>query len=136
MSNDLRSKILASTGLAPVPVPCPEWGADVVGMTNLTEARLAREAELCYATLALPTDYDCWRPHTVDVQVADVLGVLRANVAKAQRILVDAVGAIDSTRACACQRGLDVALVTPPEAITDAARRRLGVILARRLGRE
>lgn len=113
-----------------------QWGADVVGMTNLTEARLAREAELCYATLALPTDYDCWRPHTVDVQVADVLGVLRANVAKAQRILVHAVGAIDSTRACACQRGLDVALVTPPEAITDAARRRLGVILARRLGRE
>ncbi len=109
------------------------WGADVVGMTNLPEARLAREAELCYATLVLPTDYDCWRTHSEEVRVADVLGVLRANVATARRILLRAITAVDPSRSCACQTSLDTALVTPPEAIEAPARLRLAAILARRL---
>lgn len=109
------------------------WGADVVGMTNLPEARLAREAELCYATLVLPTDYDCWRTRTDEVRVADVLGVLRTNVAKAGRILLRAIMALDPSRSCACQTSLDTALVTAPDAITGPARLRLAAILARRL---
>ena len=109
------------------------WGGDVVGMTNLPEARLAREAELCYATLALPTDYDCWRPRD-EVTVTDALTVLRANVATAQQILARALTALDPTTSCSCQRSLDHALVTPATAIGPAARERLGLVLARRLG--
>ncbi|MDQ3367384.1 MAG: S-methyl-5'-thioadenosine phosphorylase [Myxococcota bacterium] len=108
-------------------------GADVVGMTNLPEARLAREAELCYATLALPTDYDCWRARD-EVTARDALAVLRANVAAAQRILIATLGRLDPAQPCACQRSLDAALVTPAEAISAAARERLGVLLDRRLG--
>lgn len=109
------------------------WGADVVGMTNMPEARLAREAELCYATLTLPTDYDCWRARD-EVKVADVLSVLRANVDKARRILAIAIAAVPSRASCGCQTSLDTALVTPPELIEPAARARLAAILARRLG--
>ncbi len=108
------------------------WGADIVGMTNLPEARLAREAELCYATLALATDYDCWRARD-EVTVTDSLSVLRANVDKARRILGHALSALDPARTCSCQRSLDAALVTPPDGIDDASRKRLGPILARRL---
>jgi 5'-methylthioadenosine phosphorylase len=109
------------------------WGADVVGMTNLPEARLAREAELCYAPLALPTDYDCWRARD-EVTATDAIAVLRANVQMARRILERALAGLDPSRTCACQRSLDVALVTPPDAIGEAPRRRLAAILARRLG--
>ncbi|MEP6866041.1 MAG: S-methyl-5'-thioadenosine phosphorylase, partial [Deltaproteobacteria bacterium] len=108
------------------------WGGDVVGMTNLPEARLAREAELCYATLALPTDYDCWRARD-EVTVTDAMAVLRANVAMAQRIVGRTLAAIDPGDACTCQRSLDAALVTPIEAISPDVRRRLAVVLARRL---
>lgn len=109
------------------------WGADVVGMTNLPEARLAREAELCYATLALPSDYDCWRTRDA-VTAVDALAVLRANVEAARRVLARSLAALDPVRTCSCQRSLDAALVTAPEAIDAAARDRLGVVLARRLG--
>ncbi len=109
------------------------WGAHVVGMTNLPEARLAREAELCYATLALATDYDCWRARD-PVNATDALAVLRANVDDARKILARALAVLDPARSCACQRSLDFALVTPPEAISKTARQRLGAILARRLG--
>ena len=108
------------------------WGGDVVGMTNLPEARLAREAELCYATIAMPTDYDCWRPRDA-VVATDALAVLRANVETARRIVGRVIEAIDPARACACQTCLDFALVTPPTAISAEARARLAVVLARRL---
>lgn len=107
-------------------------GADVVGMTNLPEARLAREAELCYATLALPTDYDCWRPRT-EVDVIDVLAVLKANVVRARGILVAAIANLPAAT-CRCGTVLDSALITPPANISEVARRRLAPILARRLG--
>ncbi len=109
------------------------WGGDIVGMTNLPEARLAREAELCYATLALPSDYDCWRTRD-EVTVTDALAVLRANVESARRILLRALGELDPATDCTCQRSLDAALVTQPEAIGAEARHRLAVVLARRLG--
>ena len=108
------------------------FGADVVGMTNLPEARLAREAELCYATLALPTDYDSWRPED-EVQVADVLSILMANVRRAKAILALAFTSLAADD-CACQHALDAALVTRPVAIDAAARLRLHAVLARRLG--
>ncbi|MBA3817711.1 MAG: S-methyl-5'-thioadenosine phosphorylase [Deltaproteobacteria bacterium] len=109
------------------------WGADLVGMTNLPEARLAREAELCYGVLALPSDYDCWRARD-EVTATDALSVLRASVAKARAVLERALAVLDPRRACACQRSLDRALVTPPEAIPAPARTRLAAILARRVG--
>lgn len=108
------------------------WGGDIVGMTMCPEVRLAREAELCYATLALSTDYDCW--HTSDVTMTDVFAVMRANVEKARAILVRAVAGLDPATPCTCQTSLDSALATVPEAIDAAARTRLAAILARRLG--
>ena len=110
-----------------------QLGADVVGMTNLPEARLAREAEICYATLALPTDYDAWRPHD-EVRVSDVLHVLMDNVARAKTILARAFQSLDAGP-CACQRSLDTALVTQRDAIGAASLVRLHSILGRRLAR-
>ncbi|MFN0249422.1 MAG: S-methyl-5'-thioadenosine phosphorylase [Kofleriaceae bacterium] len=107
------------------------WGGDIVGMTMCPEVRLAREAELCYATLALSTDYDCW--HTSDVTMTDVFAVMRANVERARAILVRAVAALDPATTCACQTSLDGALATVPEAIDVSVRTRLAAILARRL---
>ena len=111
-----------------------QWGADVVGMTNLPEARLAREAELCYATLVLPTDYDSWRPHD-EVRVADVLSTLMANVAKAKAIVAQALPTLRTTAGCSCQHTLDTSLLTAPAAIEPAAAVRLHAIVARALAR-
>jgi len=106
------------------------WGVDVIGMTNLPEAKLAREAEMCYATLALVTDYDCWHEDEEDVSVATVIGHLRANAALAVEILRDAVRRIPEARsACGCGRALEHALLTPDEAIPRSARDRLRAIL-------
>ena len=95
------------------------WGCDVIGMTNMPEAKLAREAEICYATVAMVTDYDCWHADHAEVDVAAVIRVLTANVAKAQRIVTRL--ARDFPRqhpACpiGSDRALDVAIITPPEA--------------------
>lgn len=107
------------------------WQGDIVGMTMCPEVRLAREAELCYATLALSTDYDCW--HTSDVTMTDVFAVMRANVARARAIAVRAITAIEPATTCTCQTSLDGALATAPEVIDTASRTRLAAILARRL---
>jgi 5'-methylthioadenosine phosphorylase len=95
------------------------WGADVVGMTNLPEAKLAREAELCYATVAMVTDFDCWHPGHDSVTVDTVIRVLLANAGQARRLVADVAGAIagDAHGAdCACRRALDHALITAREA--------------------
>jgi len=106
------------------------WGVDVIGMTNLTEAKLAREAELCYATLALVTDYDCWHEAEADVSVAAVLDNLRANAAVAAATLRGAVLALPGARAaCGCGEALRHAIITPVEAIGREARARFGVLL-------
>jgi 5'-methylthioadenosine phosphorylase len=109
------------------------WGADVIGMTNLQEARLAREAELCYATLAMATDYDCW--HTADVTVEAILAVMAANVAQARTILRSLVPRLARARTCSCQDALRYAIMTAPERIPREARDRLGLFLDRYLGR-
>jgi len=98
------------------------WGCDVIGMTNLPEAKLAREAEMCYATVAMVTDYDCWHPHHDDVEVADIVGVLLANADRARELIRHLVPWIkssgDDAHPCAqgCDRVLDGALITAPEA--------------------
>jgi 5'-methylthioadenosine phosphorylase len=110
------------------------WGVDVIGMTNLTEAKLAREAEICYATLALVTDYDCWHEEEADVSVTGVLENLRANATLAADALRATVLALPATRAaCGCGDALLHAIITPKEAITREARARLGVLLERYL---
>jgi 5'-methylthioadenosine phosphorylase len=108
------------------------WGADVVGMTNLTEARLAREAEICYATMALVTDYDCWREGTEAVTVETVLGILRENAETAQRALLSAVEGVSPERRCGCREALRYAVLTEPAAIPEARRRELGALLPKR----
>jgi 5'-methylthioadenosine phosphorylase len=108
------------------------WGVDVIGMTNLTEAKLAREAEICYATMALITDYDCWHPDHDDVDIAQILDYLRANAAMAQKILRGSiVRAADRKRDCACINALQYAMLTARDAIPEHAKRELGPIIGR-----
>ncbi|HEX4825636.1 MAG TPA: S-methyl-5'-thioadenosine phosphorylase [Candidatus Polarisedimenticolaceae bacterium] len=106
------------------------WGVDVIGMTNLTEAKLAREAEICYATLALVTDYDCWHETEDDVSVGTILEILKDNAALAGRVLHETVRTLPRARAaCTCGEALRHALITPAAAIPPDARARLGVLL-------
>lgn len=115
-----------------------QWGADVVGMTNMPEARLAREAELPYASLAMVTDYDCWRQGTGAVTVADVLAVMARNTALARRAihcLAASLGGTDRTHSPqGIETCLDTALITAPGARDPAQLRKLQVIAARALG--
>jgi 5'-methylthioadenosine phosphorylase len=109
------------------------WGADVIGMTNLTEAKLAREAELCYATLALVTDYDSWRDSMEAVSVDAVVAILGENAAAARRTMAEAVRRVDPRRACGCRRALANAILTDRAAVTDEARARLRPIVGKYL---
>lgn len=109
-----------------------QWGVDVIGMTNMPEAKLAREAEICYATMALVTDYDCWHETEEAVTVEAILATLHRNVALAKRMLravVPRLGAAVST--CGCQQALQTAIVTAPECISAACRKKLGLFLDR-----
>jgi 5'-methylthioadenosine phosphorylase len=106
-----------------------QLGADLIGMTNLPEAKLAREAEICYATIALATDYDCWFSAHADVSVDEIIATLRSNVAKARKIIREAVGNLPSRDACRCATALDDAIVTRPELVSDEVRERLAPIL-------
>jgi 5'-methylthioadenosine phosphorylase len=110
------------------------WKADVIGMTNLPEAKLAREAELCYATVALVTDYDCWHPVHEAVSVETVVATLRKNVETARALLRAAALAGDrlSERRCACGHALDHAVLTAPARISAAARARVSLLLGDR----
>ncbi len=110
------------------------WGGSVVGMTNLQEAKLAREAEICFATLALATDYDCWRSSDDDVEIGEVLAVLQANAELAKSTIAAAAAAIDGQRDCACRRSLDNAIITEREAIPTERLEELAVVAGRVLG--
>jgi 5'-methylthioadenosine phosphorylase len=107
------------------------WGVDVIGMTNLPEARLAREAEICYATLALATDYDCWHETEEDVSVDAVLAVLRDNVARAQEILHAAVKRVPRNRDCHCARALENAIITDPDHIPASVKEKLDLLIGK-----
>jgi 5'-methylthioadenosine phosphorylase len=107
------------------------WGADVIGMTNLQEAKLAREAEICYATLALITDYDCWHPDHDSVTVDLIIANLLQNAATAQRAIAEAVGRIDGPRTCECATALASALITRPELVPERTKEELAPIIGK-----
>ncbi len=105
------------------------WGVDVIGMTNVTEAKLAREAGLCYATVALSTDYDCWHEEEEDVKADAVLQILRQNVATAKAIIRGAVGPDAVEGGCACREGARGAILTESEHFPPQTRARLAIFL-------
>ncbi|MCM2255021.1 MAG: S-methyl-5'-thioadenosine phosphorylase [Vicinamibacteria bacterium] len=107
------------------------WGMDLVGMTNLQEAKLAREAEICYATLALVTDYDCWHPDHDAVTVDAVLAILKQNALTAKRTLANAVARLPIARDCECESALRFALMTAPERVPEEIKRKLAPIVGR-----
>jgi 5'-methylthioadenosine phosphorylase len=107
------------------------WGADVIGMTNLQEAKLAREAEICYATLAMVTDYDCWHDSHDDVTVDQIVAIIQQNSANAARVIRSTIGLLPKDRTCACKTALTHAILTHRDAIPQATREKLGPIVDR-----
>ena len=110
------------------------WGVDVIGMTNLQEAKLAREAEICYATMALITDYDVWHETEEDVSVDSVVAILRQNAATARAVLRAAVTMIPAERSCPCAHALRDAIITPREKVPAGVKRELAPIVGKYLG--
>src|SRR5574338_69224 len=109
------------------------WGMDIIGMTNLQEAKLAREAEICYATIALVTDYDCWHPDHDSVTVDMIIANLVANARTAQQVIADAVGRLPYDRTCECATALANAIITRPEAVPDQVKRDLAPLIGKYL---
>lgn len=105
------------------------WGADVIGMTNLQEAKLAREAEICYATMAMITDYDCWHAGHDSVTVEQVVKVLNTNSGNADKVIRQAVALMPKKRQCRCGSALAHAIMTDPAKIPPATRQKLGLLL-------
>jgi 5'-methylthioadenosine phosphorylase len=109
------------------------WGMDVIGMTNLQEAKLAREAEICYATLALITDYDCWHPDHDSVTVELIVANLMQNAATAQKTIAEAVARLDGARRCGCQDALATAIITQPQYIPAPIKQELAPLIGKYL---
>jgi 5'-methylthioadenosine phosphorylase len=107
------------------------FGMDVIGMTNLQEAKLAREAELCYVTIAMVTDYDCWHPHHDSVTVDQVVAVLLKNADNACKVVRETVAAMPKDRLCKCNSALAHAILTNPKKIPPATKKRLKLILGK-----
>jgi 5'-methylthioadenosine phosphorylase len=114
------------------------WNCDVIGMTNMPEAKLAREAELCYATVAMVTDYDCWHPNHDDVTVDAIIKVLLENAGRARDLITKAVPRLradGASSACPCRRALEHALITAPDARDPGLLARLDAVAGRVLGK-
>ncbi len=109
------------------------WGFDIIGMTNLQEAKLAREAEICYTTIALVTDYDCWHPDHDSVTVELIIRTLVENASTAQKIIAEAVGRMPAARGCACGRALESAIITRPEHVPADVKTALAPIIGKYL---
>jgi 5'-methylthioadenosine phosphorylase len=107
------------------------WGMDVIGMTNLQEAKLAREAEICYATLALVTDYDCWHPDHDSVTVDLIIANLMQNAATAQQTIAAAVESISATRTCACKDALAAGIITQAPLVPEQTKKDLAPIIGK-----
>jgi len=105
------------------------WGMDVIGMTNLQEAKLAREAEICYVTVAMVTDYDCWHPHHDAVTVNDIIANLVQNASNACKVVAEAVARVPSGRACKCGSALAHAIITDRAKVPEATRLKLGILI-------
>src|SRR5487761_1682772 len=110
------------------------WGADIIGMTNLQEAKLSREAEICYATVAMVTDYDCWREGHDAVTIEEIVAVLHQNAANAAKVVKAAVAAMPAERTCACASAAQYAVLTQPDAIPEAAKVKLKLLFGKYLG--
>jgi 5'-methylthioadenosine phosphorylase len=106
-----------------------QWGVDVIGMTNMPEAKLAREAEISYATLALSTDYDCWHDEEEDVSVEAVIAVVKKNAARARSIVAGVVAKIPTEHTCIAAHALQNAVMTAPEFIPEETKRKLAPII-------
>jgi 5'-methylthioadenosine phosphorylase len=112
-----------------------QWGVDVIGMTNLQEAKLSREAEIAYTTVALATDYDCWHEEEADVNVEDVIAVLRANAAKARELVAETARLMSELdEPISCEGAMRGAIISDRAAITADARRRLALLIGQYLG--
>ena len=107
------------------------WGADVIGMTNLQEAKLAREAEICYATMAMVTDYDCWHESHDSVTVDQIVAVLNQNAANACKVVKAAVASMPRERSCPCTSALKYAILTNPDAIPATTREKLELLIGK-----
>ncbi len=110
------------------------WGMDVIGMTNLQEAKLAREAELCYVTIAMVTDYDCWHEEHDAVTVDQILDVLKKNAANACQLVRHVAGRLSLERTCKCSSALKHAIITDRAVIPQAAKDRLGLLIGKYIG--
>jgi len=111
-----------------------KWGMDIIGMTNITEAKLAREAEICYSTMALVTDYDVWHEVEEDVTAEAVIAIIAKNVAVAKNIIKTVISKIPAERKCVCSTALKNAIVTNPAAIPQKTRSDLDPIFGKHLG--
>ena len=109
------------------------WGMDVIGMTNLQEAKLAREAEICYVTVAMVTDYDCWHPDHDAVTVNEIISNLLKNAENASRVVARAVSQIPEARACKCGSALAQAIITDRKLVPEATRKRLELLVGKYL---
>ncbi len=110
-----------------------QWGADVIGMTNVQEAKLAREAEMCFASLALITDYDCWNERAGDVEITEVLRILQESTERAQRIVRAVAGRLPAERSCPCASALATAIITDRARIPPRVKKRLAPIAGKYL---
>jgi 5'-methylthioadenosine phosphorylase len=110
------------------------WGADIIGMTNVQEAKLAREAEICFATLALATDYDCWNTEAGDVVIEEVLAILNNNVTTAQHMVGGTAKRLPPERVCPCAYALKNAIITDRARIPAIVKQELGIIVGKYLG--
>jgi 5'-methylthioadenosine phosphorylase len=105
------------------------WGMDVIGMTNLQEAKLAREAEICYVTVAMVTDYDCWHPDHDAVTVNDIIANLVKNASNACAVVAEAVAEMPATRSCQCGSALAHAILTDRAMVPETTRQKLGLLI-------
>ena len=111
-----------------------QWGMDIIGMTNLQEAKLAREAEICYTTIALVTDYDCWHPSHDSVTVDMIIANLTQNARTAQKVIAEAIAHLDAApRTCPCATALATAIITRPDAVPPDVRRELAPLVGKYL---
>lgn len=107
------------------------WGMDVIGMTNLQEAKLAREAEICYVSVAMVTDYDCWHPHHDAVTVSEIIHVLHQNAANAAKVVAEAVSLLSGERTCKCKDALKNAIITDKSKVPAETLQKLELIVGR-----
>jgi 5'-methylthioadenosine phosphorylase len=110
-----------------------QWHMDIIGMTNLQEAKLAREAEICYVTIAMVTDYDCWHEEHDSVTVDDIIANLNKNAENAQKLVLEAVAEIPVERQCKCGAALKHAILTAPESVPAKTREKLDLIVGKYL---